>query len=111
MARPFAKSFYNSREWNSVRTYILKRDCYLCRHCGQPAEEVHHIVHLTPDNITDINISLNPDNLISLCRDCHFKEHKRERIEARRCVKKEDETYEYEFDSNGYLVRKTPPVS
>ena len=109
MARPFAKSFYKSKEWQAVRSYVLKRDMYLCKKCGEPAEEVHHIIHLTPDNITDISISLNPENLDSLCKNCHFDEHKEERIAARCNANKTDEP-EYEFDENGYLVRRVPPV-
>lgn len=109
MARPFAKSFYKSKEWQAVRSYVLKRDMYLCKKCGEPAEEVHHIIHLTPDNITDISISLNPDNLDSLCKNCHFDEHKEERIAARCNANKTDES-EYEFDENGFLVRRVPPV-
>ncbi len=109
MARSFAKSFYKSKEWKAVRSYVLKRDLYLCKCCGEPAEEVHHIIHLTPDNITDISVSLNPKNLVSLCKNCHFKEHKSERIAARCNVNNTDES-EYVFDDNGYLVRKVPPV-
>ena len=29
------------------------RDRYMCTRCGRPAEEVHHIKHLTPENIND----------------------------------------------------------
>ena len=75
MAKSFARQFYKSREWAAVRRYCMMRDNYLCRKCGRPAEEVHHIEHLTAENITDVRVSLNPDNLISLCRDCHFREH------------------------------------
>ena len=41
----------------------------------RPAEEVHHIIKLTPANIDDPEISLNLDNLVSLCHDCHAKRH------------------------------------
>ena len=34
---------------------------------------MHHVIELTPENINDISIALNPDNLISLCHDCHTK--------------------------------------
>ena len=40
---------------------------------------MHHKVHLTPDNINDPDVSLNADNLMLLCRDCHAMEHKHER--------------------------------
>lgn len=112
MAREFAKSFYSSEEWKTEREYILKRDNYLCVKCGAPAEEVHHKIHLTPQNINDASISLNPDNLISLCKDCHFAEHKIDKARGiREANKIIDCNEEYEFDENGLLVRKnTPPV-
>lgn len=80
MARDFSKQFYKSKEWKQVRNFCLLRDNFLCVRCGQPAEEVHHIIHLTPINIHDITITLNPANLICLCRDCHFAEHKQDRL-------------------------------
>ena len=40
-----------------------------------PAEEVHHIIELTPENIHSPSVSLNPDNLVSLCRECHRARH------------------------------------
>ena len=103
MARDFAKSFYKSKEWIQTREYVLRRDRYLCVKCGAPAEQVHHKTHLTPTNIWDVNISLNPDNLESLCRDCHFEEHRGEHGNGR---KNKEEQPQYEFDENGMLVQK-----
>ena len=107
MAREFAKAFYNSKEWQKVRNFVLMRDKYLCAKCGNPAEEVHHIIHLSSANIYDVNITLNPSNLICLCRDCHFVEHKADKINGIReksIVNLREEVLE--FDANGYLVRK-----
>jgi len=101
MAREFAKAFYKSKEWQQVRDFVLKRDAYLCR-CGAPAVDVHHIIHLTPQNIMDPTISLNPENLISLCKDCHYAEHRGEHGAGR----KNSEAYPYEFDASGQLVKK-----
>ncbi len=58
----------------------MQRDARLCVDClaeGRytPAEEVHHIKELTPENISDPRISLSLDNLVSLCRECHKKRH------------------------------------
>lgn len=100
MAREFSKSFYRSKEWQVTRDYVLKRDNYLCVNCAKPAEEVHHIIHLTPQNILDPAITMNPDNLISLCRDCHFEQHRGEHGNGRKA--KEDEQ-KYYFDKNGVL--------
>lgn len=105
MARDFAKQFYKSIEWQKVREYVLMRDNYLCIKCGNPAEEVHHRIHLNPQNITDMSISLNPENLQSLCRGCHFDEHKQDKAEGIRKANGVPE-YQYEFDANGNLIPK-----
>lgn len=73
MAKEWAKRFYNSRAWQTVRRQALQRDCYTCAYCDARAEEVHHTVELTQYNIHDDSITLNPDLLISLCHDCHTK--------------------------------------
>ena len=104
MARDFAKAFYNSKEWQMVRESVLRRDNFLCIHCGRPAEEVHHIKHLSPDNIMNPAVTLNMDNLVSLCRDCHFEAHRGEHASGR---KSKDEAPEYIFDENGQLIPAT----
>lgn len=58
----------------------MKKAKGLCEDCYKegkvtPAEEVHHIKFLTPENINDPNITLNYDNLVALCRECHRKRH------------------------------------
>lgn len=73
MAKSWAKAFYNSRAWQTARRIALKRDHYTCHDCYARASEVHHIQELTPDNINDPHISLNPDNLVSYCHACHTK--------------------------------------
>lgn len=105
MARDFSRSFYRSSEWKNMRSYICKRDKYLCVKCGMPGEEVHHIIHLSPKNIENPEITLNEKNLILLCKNCHFNEHKGEHGNGRKAKEKE-ESSEYEFDSNGFLVEK-----
>lgn len=108
MSRAFSKSFYKSKVWQATRQYILTRDRGLCRICGKPAEEVHHIVHLTPASMGDISITLNPDNLIAVCRDCHFDIHRQDAMKGRKekahqRIVREDGTY---FDENGMLVMR-----
>ena len=78
--REFARAFYKSQAWKHTREMIMQRDHRLCVDCLAkgyitPAEEVHHIIELTPENITDIGIALGEDNLVSLCRECHKKRH------------------------------------
>ncbi|MDB2049600.1 HNH endonuclease signature motif containing protein [Clostridium perfringens] len=48
----------------------------ICKECGEPGEEVHHIIWLTPSNINDVSITLGLDNLVLLCRDCHMNIHR-----------------------------------
>jgi len=82
MARDFSKAFYRTKAWQAARGITLRRDGFNCQMCGARAEEVHHIKELLPSRMTDDNITLNPDNLISLCRDCHFKVHAQERSQS-----------------------------
>lgn len=81
MSKAFAKAFYNSKAWQSCRdSYIAKRvviDGGMCEQCGEhPGEELHHKTFLNPCNIKNAAVSVNQDNLIWLCKDCHFKEHR-----------------------------------
>lgn len=74
------KEFYGSSQWKATREAYKKSKQNLCERCLEkglimPAEEVHHKVRLTKDNINDASISLNFDNLEALCMSCHEKEH------------------------------------
>ena len=73
--RAFAKAFYESPAWRSTRAYIIKRDAGLCVRCGALGAIVHHKRPLTPDNIDDPLVSLNEENLETLCRACHAIAH------------------------------------
>ena len=95
--------------WKEVRLSILKRDRYICQAvgCHHPAEEVHHKIRLTPDNINDSNVTVNPKNLISLCGDCHKAIHKGDRASGRRNNRKEFGNKilpDVVFDENGYPI-------
>ena len=57
-------------EYN-VRQYVLKRDNYTCRICGCKDAKFH--VHHIETRKTGGNA---PDNLITLCENCHEKLHK-----------------------------------
>lgn len=73
MAKEWARAFYASQAWRTVRQEVLRRDGFTCRDCGGRATEVHHSIELTPHNIGSLSISLNPKLLVSLCHDCHTK--------------------------------------
>ena len=110
MAREFSKDFYNSKQWKQIRSAVLKRDKYICQFCGSPAEEVHHVIHLTPDNIGNLEVTSKMENLISLCRDCHIEHHKTERVAGASKHHKKSDTPENGVFVNGILTRvPTPP--
>jgi 5-methylcytosine-specific restriction endonuclease McrA len=69
--------FYRSAAWQQARLIKITSANGRCEKCGGVGEEVHHIIHLTPKNVLDPEVSLNRKNLILLCRDCHNAEHKR----------------------------------
>lgn len=75
MARSTLKAFYDSAVWKHQRIYILQRDNFTCTEvgCSRTATEVHHIIELNEQNINDVNITLNENNLRSLCHDCHTR--------------------------------------
>lgn len=98
MAQPWAEAFYHSKAWRTVRAYVLRRDLYTCQECmSARASEAHHIIELTADNIHDENISLNPENLMGVCGDCHKKMTK---------GYTGDIDSEYIFDEKGNVVRR-----
>jgi hypothetical protein len=62
------KDFYN------VKAFVLSRDSYTCQKCKNKKGKlhVHHIIFRSKGG-TD-----SPENLITLCEDCHTKLHKGE---------------------------------
>ena len=101
MARKFAKPFYNSKAWKdcreSYKKAIPKYKRGLCEQCYEKGkheigDEVHHKIWLTPNNINDPNITLNHDNLILLCYECHKAIHTK-RVKKR-----------YVFNDKGELI-------
>lgn len=83
MSQLWAKNFYNSSAWRQLRLRLIIENNFLCADCGDSylndsTQLVgHHITELTPQNINDVNISLNPDNIKIICRKCHDKAHQR----------------------------------
>lgn len=111
MAREFSKQFYASAKWKRIRNYILIRDQYKCQRCGDTGFlEVHHKIHLSPDNIHDPKIALDEKNLVTLCRDCHFKVHEEDKAAGQKKKNaKADCDAEFYFDENGFLIQGSPP--
>lgn len=82
------QNFYKSKEWEMFRNAIIgertnKKDGVLyCEHCGKPIIKaydviIHHIEELTPANVNDRLISLNPANVMVVHHRCHNQIHKR----------------------------------
>ena len=114
MAREFAKAFYRSQAWKKARgAYIDERcavDGGLCELCQEePGTEVHHKIFLRPENIDDENITLNPENFMLLCFDCHQREHEAARRIAQLIAKQRDGKKgvlingSYYYDDNGEI--------
>ena len=99
MAKERAQTFYKSQAWKMLRKRALIRDGFTCKFCGARATEVDHIKELTPDNITDRKVSLNLDNLQSLCHVCHTVKT----MEDKGIVQKDCDE-QYYFDENGNLA-------
>jgi len=76
------KSFYASDEWINFRLLLINERGNKCEKCGRTiAKSIeiigHHTIELTPENVCDYNISLNPKNVILVCFDCHNQIHHR----------------------------------
>lgn len=72
---PKYKTFYNSKEWTTLKEKKLQDTQYRCERCGKLAEEVHHIKPIqTPEGWV---LRLEYTNLESLCIMCHNYRHKR----------------------------------
>lgn len=73
MAKIWAKKLYNSVAWKNCRASYIAKVFGLCegKDCGKPGYIVDHIIELTPENINDVDITLNHNNLQYLCLECH----------------------------------------
>ena len=73
-------AFYHSKAWRDL-SYLLRLKSGKCQRCGRIADmkqlHAHHKVLLTPSNVNDVSISLNPDYIEILCNSCHDEEHNR----------------------------------
>jgi len=77
----FADAFYKSWRWRRCREGYLNHVGRLCERCRKrglivPADQVHHKVKLTPENLSNPAVTLNWQNLEALCFECHQAEHK-----------------------------------
>jgi 5-methylcytosine-specific restriction enzyme A len=97
MAKTWAKKFYASKAWKLCRESYIAKVHGLCERCEGVGKILHHTEYLTPENITDPNVSLNHDKLEYLCQDCHNREHHE---------KHSPTMWGVVFDMNGNPVRR-----
>lgn len=93
-------AFYKTPQWENTRRLYIQSVDGLCEGClakgiYKPGRAVHHIKHITPQNVNDPNITLSFDNLRYVCQDCHAKEHRGEKGKRR-----------YTFDEHGNVIYK-----
>ena len=61
-------------QWARLRLIIFERDGYRCVQCGRAGKL--HCDHVIP--LESGGDETDPDNLQTLCRDCHIKKTRRE---------------------------------
>lgn len=104
--------FYKSKVWKNVRHSIWLKQNLLCAICHKPVYVagisdyipkenrrtgiVHHKIWLDNNNINDDDITINDDNLIGVCKECHENIHHPD-VSHRKDVM---------FDDDGNLISK-----
>ncbi|CEP50284.1 HNH endonuclease domain protein [[Clostridium] sordellii] len=78
------QKFYGSKEWKLVKDSVKLRDKGLCMLCDSKGDdmyvdEVHHIVELKEDWSRRFDMN----NLICLCKRCHFYVHMKYRKDSK----------------------------
>jgi hypothetical protein len=74
---PERQKLYSSLEWKNARRTVMLRDECLCKRCGKDIKDREmHIHHIIP--FSNKKHQLNPDNLVTLCRNCHVFVHSKE---------------------------------
>lgn len=79
--------FYKSKEWlDLIKQLRLERvneeGLLICEHCGKPIFKpydciAHHKIELTSANEHDMNVALNPNNIMLIHHRCHNIIHER----------------------------------
>lgn len=74
-------AFYCRKDYLTLAQACKIKSGGVCSRCGQIFDmselRLHHKIELTPDNVSDVNIALNPDNIEVLCHNCHNARHNR----------------------------------
>lgn len=84
------KKIYRSERWKRLRALKFANNplCEMCQKEGRvtPAEDIHHIVSFmtATDPGTRYHLAYDYDNLMSLCKQCHQRQHNGEPHAVRR---------------------------
>lgn len=75
------KVIYDTARWRKLRLAHLQQYplCQLCQQKGKvvSAIDIHHIISFmsTNDHLKRMYLAYSPDNLMSLCKECHQQMH------------------------------------
>ena len=73
------KPFYRTQSWQDMRSYIYERERGCCQVCGKfvfgKRAQVHHIIPIKDNKL----LSLEENNLMLLCPQCHVIEENKEK--------------------------------
>jgi hypothetical protein len=70
-AKELYLTFLKTKYWKKVRAMVFKRDNKTCQKCGSKKKiQAHHLTYENHKN--ELN---HLEDLITLCEDCHKKEH------------------------------------
>ena len=70
---PLVRALRASKEYSTWRHKVFSRDgfkCVICGHVGAPLH-AHHVVPIS----VDFSKALEIDNGVTMCKDCHQKQH------------------------------------
>lgn len=74
----YRRSLKNNAYWDKVKRAVRIRDNHKCRHCGKTYQlEIHHIKYYVNGKSIVGNELNHLDCLVTLCENCHQKEHKK----------------------------------
>ena len=80
-----SSNYYNSEAWKRLRDSYIKEHpvCEICLQYGHvtPTEHIHHKYRFQAEHTIEAkwNTFLNQNNLIALCKKCHYGCHKKMR--------------------------------
>jgi hypothetical protein len=63
---------YRNHRWTQARHYAMVQADWKCRHCGEPAKEVDHIIERRGLPLGENSCLHHQENLRPLCHACHL---------------------------------------